>query len=150
MKIRTLSKHDVEKNPYLVWNAFVDLVAMERYEDLTEEQRFAHLVFWYDSEAYNGGHTQYFENRKAKHLSETIAALGILGANCQQQVLRDAADVYFSRRRTPIQTIEEYSNIALEGEFSDLDSRLYACSPTLFECLKAYLEAHQSSFVSLT
>lgn len=88
---------------------------MERYEDLTEEQRVAHLVVWYDSEEYNGGHMQYFENRKGEHLSETIAALGALGANCQQQVLREASDLYFSRRHAPIQTVDEYSTLALEG-----------------------------------
>jgi len=43
MKIRTLSKQDVEKEPYLVWNALVDLLAIESYEDLSEEQRATHL-----------------------------------------------------------------------------------------------------------
>jgi hypothetical protein len=127
----------------------VDLLAMEKYQDLTEEQRAADLVFWYKSEVQNGGHLQYFENRKGRYLSEPIAALGILKANCQQ-VLRDVADLFFSRKREPIQTVEEYSAIALAGEFSELDSRFYNCSPSLMECLEAYLRHHQSSFVIVT
>lgn len=147
MKIRTLTKLAVEKEPYLVWNAFVDVLAVEKYEDLSEVQRAPHLVFWYESEVQNGGHLQYFENRKGGYLSETITALGILDANCQQKVLRDAADLFFSRQRAPIQTVEEYSSIALDEEFSELDSRFHECSPSLMERLEAYLQHHQSSFV---
>lgn len=147
MKLRTLSKESVEKEPYLVWNAFIDLLALEKYEDLSEEQRAAHLVFWYESEVQNGGHMQYFENRKGRYLSETITALGIVRANCHEQLLREAADLFFSRERTPIQTTEEYSAAALEGEFSQLDSRFHECSPSLVECLEGYLQHHQSSFV---
>jgi len=147
MEIRTLSKQDVEKEPYLVWNALVDLLAIESYEDLSEEQRATHLVCWYESEVQNGGHLQYFENRKGMHLSETLTALGVLKANCQQKVLQDAADLFFSRQRTPIQTPEEYITIALKEEFSELDSRFHECSPSLTECLEAYLQHHQSSLV---
>jgi len=46
-----------------VWNAFVDVLAMEEYADLDPVQRIPHLCFWYDSELQNGGHFQYFENR---------------------------------------------------------------------------------------
>jgi Domain of unknown function (DUF4375) len=63
MTIRKLSKSDVDAEPYCVWNAFVDLLAMEAYQDLTPEQRAAHLVFWYEHEVQNGGHLQFFENR---------------------------------------------------------------------------------------
>ena len=31
MKIRTLTKREVDAEPYCVWNAFVDLLAMEDY-----------------------------------------------------------------------------------------------------------------------
>ena len=55
----------------------------EPLPDLTPEQRRAHLVFWYESEMQNGGHLQYFENRGAEHLEETVYALGLLGAKGQ-------------------------------------------------------------------
>lgn len=68
MKVRTLMKQELEHSPWLVWNAFVDLLATEKYEDLSPEQRPAHLVFWYESEVQNGGHMQLFrESQRAAH-----------------------------------------------------------------------------------
>lgn len=50
MILRSLTKQEVEAEPYRVWNAFVDVLAMEDYGQLSPEQRPAHLVFWYESE----------------------------------------------------------------------------------------------------
>ncbi len=55
---------------------------MEDYDDLSPEQRPAHLVYWYESEVQNGGHLQYFENRGTEHLAAAVKALGSLGAIC--------------------------------------------------------------------
>jgi hypothetical protein len=150
MKIRTLTKEVVKAKPYSVWNAFVDLLAMEHYDDLTPEQRPAHLVFWYESEVQNGGHLQYFENRGIGHLAETIEGLGLLGATCQQQVLRDASQMWLGHPHPRIQTAREYCDIALKDEFGSFDSRFYVCTPTLQKCLEAQLSRHQSSFVAFT
>ncbi len=147
MNKRKLTQQQVNDAPYEVWNAFVDILAMEDYSDLAPEQRPAHLVFWYDSEVQNGGHLQYFENRRGEHLDETIAALELLGASCQQELLREAARLWRSRPRPRIQTVEEYCRIALEGEFSDLDNRFYACKPSLQECLEGHLERHQPLYI---
>src|ERR1700686_4906357 len=108
MKIRKLTRAEVETEPFQVWNSYVDLLAAESYEELSVEQRPAHLVFWYENEVQNGGHLQYFENRATKYLTETIAALGVLGAACQQQVLLDARHAYLSRQRPPIETAQEF------------------------------------------
>lgn len=150
MKIKTLTKDEVEKNPYLIWNAFVDLVALEKYDDLAEDQRAAHLVFWYDSEVYNGGHLQYFANRRSQYLPETIVALRDLGAECQRLILCEAAELFLNRERPPLRTVEEFSSAAMEGEFASLDSRTYACVPSLYERLQTHLALHQSSFVIIT
>src|SRR5438876_6695514 len=118
MKTRRLTKQEVDAQPFRVWNAYVDLLAMEDYRDLAEEQRPAHLVFWYESEVQNGGHLQYFENRGTELLQETVNALGLLGAGCQQQILREAGEVLVSRTRPPIRTVPEFSAAALKAEFS--------------------------------
>jgi hypothetical protein len=125
----------------------VDLLAMENYQELSPVQRPAHLVFWYESEVQNGGHFQFFENRGTEQLVATIDALGLLGATCQQQVLREAGELWLGRSRPQIQKAQEFCDAALEGEFRTLDSRFHACSPTLQECLEVYLGGHRSSFV---
>src|SRR5262245_43340757 len=147
MKIRILSKRDADEEPFRVWNAFVDLLAMEDYQDLTPEQRAAHLVFWYESEVQNGGHFQFFENRGTQQLGETIEALGLLGATCQQAVLREAGETWLSRSRPGIETVEEFCATALEGEFEEFDARFHKCVPPLCMKLEEYLNNHRSSFV---
>jgi len=149
MKTRVISRSLAEREPYRIWNAYVDLLAIEGYEDLSNEQRPAHLVFWYESEVQNGGHMQYFENRGVRYLDETIAALGLLGAICQQDVLREAGAQFLGRARPRIKSAKQYSEIALQGEFSSFDSRFHACSPSLQQCLETHLARHQSLFVTL-
>jgi uncharacterized protein DUF4375 len=149
MKTRIVARQKADTWPPSVWNAYVDLLAMEQYDELTEEQRPAHLVFWYESEVQNGGHLQYFENRGTSHLSETVEALGLLEATCQQQILREAGELFLGRERPRITSVEEFVAADQDGEFKAFDRRFYACSPSLQERLQAYLVLHQSSFVTI-
>ena len=149
MKIRKLTKAQVEARPYEVWNAFVNLLWMERYEDLSPEQRPAQLVIKYEGEVQNGGHLQYFENGRGDRLEETVAALGILGASCQREVLREAAALWRSRARQRIQTAQQFCKTALEGEFSEFDRRFHACTPSLEQHLEAYLNQNRSIYLSI-
>jgi hypothetical protein len=143
-----LSRHKYEAAPYEAWNAFVDLVIGSEYEELTALQRAAHLAIWYDSEVENGGHLQYFENRGTSRLQETLAALDILGAHCQREVLEEAARVRLTKEREPIRSVNEYVARALEGEYSALDSRYYECRPRLSpDLLEAYLQANVDEFI---
>jgi len=145
----TVTRKDASENPHLIWNAFVDLLASCGYAELSVEQRLAYLVFWYDSEVLNGGHLQYFQNRDTEYLDETIVSLGLLGATCQQQVLREAGALFLRHPRKQIRTLEEYAATAREGGFSALDRRFYDCSPSLQECLERHLKEHQSRFVTV-
>lgn len=147
MTRRELTQRQVESEPHLVWNAFVNLLALSEHEYLAPEQRAAHWVFGYESEVQNGGHLQYFENRGTQHLAVTIEALGLLGAHGQQQVLQAAGALWLSRPRPRIETVAEYCEKALEGEFDSLDARFHECSPPLVECLEAHLREHRDRFV---
>lgn len=62
MILRSFTKQEVDAEPFRFWNAFVNVLAMKDYDDLSPEQRPAHLVFCYESEVQNGGHFQYFVN----------------------------------------------------------------------------------------
>ena len=150
MILRSLTKQEVEAWPFQIWNAFVDLLAMEDYHQLSPEQRPAHLVFWYENEVQNGGHFQYFENRGTEHLAATIDALGLLGATCQEQVLRESGKQWLNRSRPGVATAEEFCETALGDEFGTFDSRFYKCSPSLSDYLEEYLKRHQESFVRIT
>jgi len=144
-----VSRKDAAKHPGLIWNAFVDVLALRKYAELSAEQRPAHLVFWYENEVQNGGHMQYFENRGVERLEDTFQALGLLGAVRQQQILREAGALFLSRPREKIQTVKEFTEKALEDEFAEFDNQFYDCSPSLQECLERHLTEHQSNFVTI-
>ena len=129
---RTVRRVEAEKEPYLLWNAFVDLIAVESYENLSSTQRLAHLVFWYDSEVQNGGHAQYFENRGTDFLGETLAALLALGLACQAEVLRKAAAAPSVAR------------------LATADRDYHLCMPTTIAGLEKHFEGNQAKYVELT
>lgn len=93
MILRTISKNLLVESPYEEWNAFIDLIATEDYENLNQIQRVANLCFWYDSEVQNGGHIQYFENKGTERVYETIKALKSLGASKQAYILGEASQL---------------------------------------------------------
>jgi midasin (ATPase involved in ribosome maturation) len=122
MITRKVTREVASKVLYEVWNTFVDWLAMEDYGNLDELQRVAHLCFWYDSEVQNGGHLQYFENRGAGLLTETLKALRALGAECQHGGLESAGRQFVSSQRARIATVEPYVSTALEGKVDAFDS----------------------------
>jgi hypothetical protein len=144
---RHLKAEAVAKEPYLVWNAFIDLIALEEYEALSAVQRTAQLAFYYDAEVQNGGHHQYFENSAGIRTQETVDALLQLGLPCQAEILRQAIVTWNSKEREPAATPEEFLAGELEGEFEGSDTSYYECSPTTTERLELYLAEHQSDFV---
>jgi hypothetical protein len=141
---RTVSIVAAESQPHLVWNAFIDLLAVEHYEDLSATQRKAHLVFWYDSEVQNGGHGQYLENQGTRRLSETISALHELGLSCQGHVLEDVAKAFAaSAEGVAWETV-------LGGDaIQEFDAAFHACTPDVDRALQRHLGLHREEYVSL-
>lgn len=133
MKRRSVDRALAAREPFHVWNAFIDLLTMEEYADLTARQRQAHLVFWYDSEVGNGGHDQYFGNRGREQVGETVAALEALGLPQQAEVLRQAAAREAEGR---------------EGLYAS-DEAYASCTPNTVEGLEKHLAAHQGEYVEL-
>lgn len=138
---RSIEHSRAQQEPHLVWNAFVDILAMEDYADLTPNQRMAHLVFWYDSEVQNGGHGQYFENRGSERLAETVRALTELGLPAQAKVLSRAVGAL-----TPGMDWTELE----DGFTEELDDAYNQCTPTVTEALTQHLTKHRAEYVEWT
>ena len=142
---RFVERARVQQAPYLLWNAFIDLLAKEDYQNLSPLQRKAHLVFWYDSEVQNGGHGQYFDNRGVNRLAETIDALTEFGLSCQARLLSAAATALSQVGRNA-----DWAQV-LEDSFIDhLDSTFYACKPTITEALEEHLRKYCAEYVEQT
>ena len=144
---RKVSVQQLEREPYVIWNEYVDLLATSNYASLSEIQRSAYLAFWYDTEVQNGGHLQYFENQSVAHLDESIAALIRLGGVCQSNVLSRAGKQFLSKPHGMIRSAKEFTETALGGEFDEYDQDFYACRPTITELLQVYLEANEIEFI---
>ena len=146
---RQLKSSEVADNPHLVWNAFVDLIAVEDYFALTQIQQLAHLVFWYDSEVQNGGHLQYFANSAGERAEETLKALQSLKMDEQFTILEGAISVLRQHPVPDLETVEDYVAEALEGNFDELDRRYYECAKPANDYLEEYLEKNLPEFVAL-
>lgn len=144
---KKLSRTTIEEAPYEVWNAFVHICIFSRYEDLDAVQRVGHLALWYESEVNNGGHLQYFENRGADRVPETIEALEQIGAHPQAEVLSRALRHRRSEARGPIRSVKEFIRVALSPSYQALDRDFGGCKPEIGDLLKQYLEEHETSFV---
>jgi hypothetical protein len=144
-----LDRSAVEAQPYLSWNAFVDVVSLSSYNDLTPIQRVAHLAFWYESEVQNGGHLQYFENQGTSRLAEVVSALEAIGAPEHAEVLKNAAAQYQASQREPLSTAEEFVDAGLDAEFEPSDSAFGECQPNLQEALERYLQENLAVFVDI-
>ena len=139
---RVLERARLQEEPHLVWNAFIDLLAMEEYDDLTSVQRKAHLAFWYDAEVQNGGHGQYFENRGVSRLAETVAALRDLGLPRQAQVLARAVTAFAAASPGA-----DWVDALQEGFIDELDAEFHRCAPRVTEGLERHLASHADEYV---
>jgi hypothetical protein len=146
---RKLSAAVIEKESYLVWNAFVDLLAMEDESKLSEIQKIAQDSFWYDAEVQNGGHLQYFENTRKKDYSSVINSLRILGASKHAKVLENAVKQLKKKNRKIIESVQEYVDIALEGEYEKYDDAYAEIMPEMNEYLERYLEKNIKEFIEI-
>jgi hypothetical protein len=145
--LRKLKASAVAEESYLVWNAFIDLLAMEEYEQMSTLQKRAHLLFWYDSAVQNGGHHQYFENSAGRRCHETVEALRELGLVGQARVLGDAIQRWESKKRKRPRSIKKLVAAFLEGKFGQCDDAYHACSPTVMKKLEDILANNQEEFV---
>lgn len=144
---RELTNDQLTKEPWMVWNSFVDLLAMEKYEDLSPVQQIASSIFWYDSEIQNGGHLQYFLNQGSDHVKKTLNALKSLGNIEFHELLKNALSKYDSLDLTGVDDIEDYIEEALEDHFGEIDEEYHSIEPTIHSILEKYLERNRNEFI---
>jgi hypothetical protein len=123
----TVSAADVWADRHAGWNACIEVWCMP-LEQLALDQRPAALVWRYSGEINNGGHLQYFHNlddQIAAVVSETVIALHSLGRDDYAAVLAEAYRRWESAARLRPADVMEYSVVAQELEFDDLDNAFY-------------------------
>jgi|GEM_PF-3944643 len=145
---RKVSRQQLRKEPHIVWNEFIRLLGKSDYRDLSKIQRAAQLVYNYESEVQNGGHSLYFQTLPTERVREAIAALRLLGANCQADVLARAGSRFDSTPRVSAESDDDYVERAMDEEFVLLLGRdFYECQPDLQQVLETFLAQNQPQFV---
>jgi hypothetical protein len=142
-----VTRKALEEDPHADWNAFINVLAMTQYDDLTPVQRIAHLAFWYESEVLNGGHLQYFNNRGIEDGEETIQALDSIGVGAKARILERGIERWMSKARKRTIDLEEYVAIASEEEFNDLDAAFCEAFEEITKALERYLARHEADFI---
>jgi hypothetical protein len=149
-KITKISRKEFEEFNGVRWNAMNDICALSDIGDLTPVQRVAHLAYWYMSEVENGGNYQYFVNKVEFDHDEVVRALAQVGAWGQSTILGEALKKVRESTLGIPQTVEQY----LEGEdaadLSEYDSAFARCTPSVFDCLQAYLDKYEADFIEWT
>ena len=138
---RAFSKDELIENPDLAWDAFLSIVGDASHEELSLNQQIAYLGYWYEAEIYNGGHWQFFRNSAGRYVTETIAALPVLGAETQARLLKEA----FERIRAQPELTKRGD--ARARPFDDIDRAYWQCKPELDELLHRYVDEHLGDFI---
>lgn len=137
-----------QQSPDSAWNQLVSTVLVDDIKGLNKKQRLAHYCLVYDNEIQNGGHLQYFENKKGRDLSATLEALEAIGALEQKQVLEDAKQIFLQETRPAIQSVEEYKERELEEQYAVFDSKYYSLERTITNYLSDYLSQNKSELLA--
>ncbi len=111
----------------LRWNEFVADICDRDLESLSEIQRKAVLCFWYDAEMNSGGYSGYkdcYPDTNTEDLEDAILTVSY----------KEIADNYRK-------AVEEGEN----DDWIETDDAYYEFSPSLFECLREYVENNKDA-----
>jgi hypothetical protein len=148
-----IKRHELEvalNRQRFIFDAVIDLLAANDYEELSPKQQKAQLLLFYDNEVCNGGHLQYFHNQGIDYIEALLAALDAIGADCQRKIFVEASRKALANPVEQVSSLQEYHELALEREYEDLDMAYYSCRPEIGnELLPAFIEAHFEEFVQL-
>lgn len=150
MKHAHLTQVEIDAFPEgAVWNAFVQLMATSEFHELGAEQLPAFRAYWYDTEVFNGGHLQYFLNRGVEEALLAVEDLRSLGYLEHGEVLARAIGLWRAQPQGPLESVEQYTRLAGQGDFDQMDEDHASIKPGILDRLEAHLERHQDDFVRI-
>jgi hypothetical protein len=147
---RPVSRIEFAKFKGVRWNAMNDICALSHIKDLTPVQRVAHLAHWYMSEVYNGGHYQYFVNKRTYNHEEVIRALQEIGATEHAATLASALKKVTASPVGSPQTVEEFLVGQAEVDLSIYDAAFNKCPRKVEDSLEDFLDKHEREFIEWT
>jgi Domain of unknown function (DUF4375) len=144
-----LHKSDIEKDPNLFWNAFIDVVGGDEAEPRSEIQQWAHYCFRYDGEVMNGGHFQFFENNGLVYAMLVLSSLEKLELSQSYKILASAFSKAQNKKWGEIDDVEEYVEMAAAEPFKAEDELYHDLNPDLLHRLQSYAAEHKDEFFEI-
>ncbi len=153
---KIINCEEIKENPRIFWDSVYDTTEDDD-SDLTEIQLAAKRISDYDGEIQNGGHLQFLENTMRiygeeegfNEIQDITHALNFFDAYPQAKLLQNVLSLYSSRPRTRIQSIEEYVEVANEGEYDDFDNEYYDIRPSIEDIFDEYIIKDENEFVEI-
>lgn len=145
--IRLILASLIRDDPDEPWGAFLDLMTHGPAEAFDDLERGANAVMRYDNDVLNGGHLQYFVNVRNVPKDLLHDGLRRIGAVSHAAILSEAVNRWESKTRKRPESLMEFSEIAMEGEFRDLDDRYYRQIPDIDTLLKDWFKKNQEHFI---
>jgi Domain of unknown function (DUF4375) len=145
----TLHQKDIESDPNIYWNAFIEVVGDDGTSCDTEVQLHAHYCFRYYNEVMNGGHFQFYENNGLDYAARVLRALEAFDLQDFHSILSAAKRKASSRDWGKIEDVEEFVRAAGEELFITEDDLFYELEPDLLQRLQDYALAHKDEFFQI-
>ena len=139
-----LQRASVQRDPNLVWNTFINIIATGDPLQLTLVQHRVRLVFDYESEVQNGGHGQYFENKCIEVIPATIEALNWMGLVGQAAVLAQA-----HQRLVKMPRDCSWEEWLVDNEIEEWDATFHDCQPDIMDIFACHLARHEAEYIEL-
>lgn len=131
-----------------LFDEIISLMFQKDETELTSKQQNVLQTFIYDSEVLNGGHLQYFQNQGTEKVNKILPFLEEIGAHCQKEILSKVYDLAQNLPVIGADTLEEYQERAMKGEFFELDMAYYKCPAEIgTNLLQRYVIENLSEFV---
>lgn len=131
-----------------LFEEIISLMFQKDITELTSKQQEVLLAFIYDSEVLNGGHLQYFQNQGTDKILQILTFLEEIGAICQKEILAKVFELVQQLPAIAAETVEQYHERAMKGEFFDFDMAYYRCPLEVgTQLLPQYVNRNLSEFV---
>ena len=117
-------------------------------DGMQPRQRPAFLAWMYANVISNGGHFQFFVNRRDGAIESTILALEQVGCARHADLLREAGAIWTAAPRQAPSDAEEFCTGALAGEFERHDELFGHMDVDVHEQVGQYVNENAEAFVS--
>jgi Domain of unknown function (DUF4375) len=144
-----LTQKQIDSDPNIVWNSFIDVIGGGDDPSRSPLQQHCHYCFRYYSEVQNGGHLQFFENNGLEYAKAVLESMNGLGLVVAAKILQNALSIASKYHWPQFAEVDEYVEFAQSGLFDRLDNEFSKLEPRLIHSLEQILMRQRDEFIEV-